>query len=190
MRSFWSYAYAEQAASVEFAALLEACQPDKCEMDSALLACQRLPVWQESLRPGSTLPLENALKQCFQRWATDCVGPAQPGAEDPGEAATKAPVPTVSDLLAFGKQFLSQLQKKDYDVFAPLLKRVETEGQKLAKTKLAESLEKAALALKDWDGKSEEAGPLMAFINVSKTCNGIFFSDAISPQDGPRPETF
>ena len=177
LRSFWSYAYAEQAASVEFAALLKALsEPEKCEMESALLAVQRLAVWQESLRPGSTAPLEAGLRDCFHRWATDCVG--APAAQSDNTEKRQFPV---NALLNFGKQFLQQLPKKDSDDLPPLLKKVESQAQTLAQSKLSVGLEKALLALVDWYGDEEE--PVHGFISASKTCTGLFLSDSVAPKD-------
>lgn len=145
-------------------------------MDSALLAVQRLPVWQDSLRPGSTAPLEAALKACFHKWATDCVGPPEEHSDETQK--TKFPVAT---LLNFGKQYLQQLPRKESDDLAPLLKKIESEAKTLAQSKLSEGLDKAARDLVDWKGEDEQ--PLQTFISTSKACSGLFFSDSVSPQD-------
>ena len=152
-------------------------EPDTCEMESALLAVQRLPVWQDSLRPGSTAPLEAGLRACFHKWATDGVGP--PAA--PSDNDTEKRQFPVNALLNFGKQFLQQLPKKDSDDLSPLLRKVESQAQTLAQSKLSEGLDKALLVLVDWQGDEEE--PVQSFMSTSKSCTGLFFSDSVSPQD-------
>lgn len=194
MKSFWSFAYAEQAAAPEFERLSQALS-ETGPASSAQVTCvqdalNQLPGWRGTLRPGFVQQLESKVAAKLEGW-TRLFAESEEDEESRRALAGSVTVQTVFDLLKKGTSSIPTSKRE----FTRLLNQVETKAQKEATSALQAKLDEAVLKLECLSGGGEEASSAIdAFIDTCRISSNLFFSDKLNnearPDLGPRARVF